>query len=215
MLASAGPAAAGLLHGNGDDGPQLGPVTVRPSDPRYEDLAVRRTNQRFRHEPEYFVVASSTEQVVRAVGEAVRAGKRVTVRSGGHCYENFVGDGAQVVIDLCEMSRVYFDEERGAFAVEAGTTLMSAYRRLYLGWGVTFPGGQCGGVAAGGTSRAAATGRCRGATASRSTICTRWRSWWWTARAGPARWWPPATRPTRTTTCGGRTPVAAAGASAS
>ncbi|MFC4116848.1 FAD-binding oxidoreductase [Nonomuraea zeae] len=132
------------------EGQVFGPVVVRPGDPRYEDLAVRRTNQRFRHEPEYFCLAGSTEQVVAAVTEAVRANRRVTVRSGGHCYENFIGDGSQVVIDLCEMSEVYFDEKRGAFAIEAGATLMQAYRELYLGWGVTIPGGQCGGVAAGG-----------------------------------------------------------------
>ncbi|MEV0612762.1 FAD-binding protein [Nonomuraea sp. NPDC050404] len=129
---------------------EFGPVVVRRGDPRYEDLAVRRTNQRFRAEPEYFHVPGSTEQVVAAVNEAVRAGRRVTVRSGGHCYENFVGDGAQVVIDLCEMTEVYYDERRRAFAIEAGTTLMQAYRTLYFGWGVTIPGGQCGGVAAGG-----------------------------------------------------------------
>ncbi|NRQ37790.1 FAD-binding protein [Nonomuraea sp. NN258] len=150
-----GAVAAGLLpadpaRGGTDAAPPLGPVIVGPDDPRYADLAVRRTNQRFRPEPEYFHLAGSTEQVVKAVGDAVRAGKRVTVRSGGHCYENFVGDGAQVVIDLCEMSEVYFDERRGAFAIEAGATLMQAYRKLYLGWGVTIPGGQCGGVAAGG-----------------------------------------------------------------
>ncbi|MDA0633251.1 FAD-binding protein [Nonomuraea sp. MCN248] len=141
---------AGGLAPPGREEPPLGPVVVRPGDPRYEDLAVRRTNERFRHEPEYFCLATTTEQVVQAVQDAVRAGRRVTVRSGGHCYENFVGDGAQVVIDLCEMSGVSFDRKRGAFAIEAGATLMSAYRTLYLGWGVTVPGGQCGGVAAGG-----------------------------------------------------------------
>lgn len=132
------------------DGPSFGPVVVRPGDPRYDDLAVRRNNHRFRPQPRYFHLVGSTEQVVDAVNEAVRANRRVTVRSGGHCYENFVGDGAEVVIDMCEMSEVSFDEERGAFAIEAGATLMQAYRKLYLGWGVTVPGGQCGGVAAGG-----------------------------------------------------------------
>ncbi|MEU1734221.1 hypothetical protein [Streptosporangium sp. NPDC020145] len=44
-------------------------------------------------------------------------------------------------------------EKDGAFAIEAGTTFMQVYRTLYLGWGVTIPGGQCGGVAAGGHSR--------------------------------------------------------------
>ncbi|MFI7707740.1 FAD-binding oxidoreductase [Nonomuraea sp. NPDC049480] len=140
--------SAALAETSGD--PPFGPVVVRPGDPRYDDLTVRRTNHRFRPRPGYFHVVGSTEQVVAAVNEAVRAGRRVTVRSGGHCYENFVGDGAQVVIDMCEMSEVYFDAERGAFAIEAGATLMQAYRKLYLGWGVTIPGGQCGGVAAGG-----------------------------------------------------------------
>ncbi|WP_188187858.1 FAD-binding oxidoreductase [Nonomuraea sp. SYSU D8015] len=146
---TAGFTASAALAGTSGD-PPFGPVVVRPGDPRYDDLTVRRTNHRFRPRPDYFHVVGSTEQVVAAVDEAVRAGRRVTVRSGGHCYEDFVGDGAQVVIDMCEMSEVYFDEERGAFAVEAGATLMEAYRTLYLGWGVTIPGGQCGGVAAGG-----------------------------------------------------------------
>ncbi|MFD9944655.1 FAD-binding oxidoreductase [Nonomuraea sp. NPDC059023] len=137
-------------YGAAGDHPAIGPVIVKPTDPRYDDLAERRTNQRFRHEPEYFHMAGSTEQVVAAVNQAVRAGRRVTVRSGGHCYENFVGDGAQVVIDLCEMKEVTYDEKRRAFLVEAGATLMQAYRTLYFGWGVTLPGGQCGGVAAGG-----------------------------------------------------------------
>ncbi|WP_336205587.1 FAD-dependent oxidoreductase [Nonomuraea sp. LPB2021202275-12-8] len=145
VTAGLGPVAA-----QGKGAPPLGPVVVRPGDPRYEDLVVRNTNQRFRPEPEYFHVVGSTEQVVKAVGDAVRANRRVTVRSGGHCYENFVGDGAQVVIDMCEMSEVYFDDKRGAFVIEAGATLMQTYRKLYLGWGVTIPGGQCGGVAAGG-----------------------------------------------------------------
>ncbi|WP_326641727.1 BBE domain-containing protein [Nonomuraea fuscirosea] len=145
-----GTVAVGLGAPSRAQAKELGPVRVAPGDPRYEDLAVRRTNQRFQPRPEYFHVVGSTEQVVKAVQDGVRAGKRITVRSGGHCYENFVGEGAQVVIDMCEMSNVYFDDRRGAFAIEAGATLMQAYRSLYLGWGVTIPGGQCGGVAAGG-----------------------------------------------------------------
>ncbi|MEV5327553.1 FAD-binding oxidoreductase [Nonomuraea sp. NPDC052634] len=150
-----GAATAGLLPAlpaaaTTATGKDPGLVRVGKPDPRYTDLVVRGMNQRFRPQPEYFHVVTSTEQVVKAVGDAVRAGKRVTVRSGGHCYENFVGDGAQVVIDMCEMNKVYFDERRGAFAVEPGATLMDAYRTLHLGWGVTLPGGQCGTVAAGG-----------------------------------------------------------------
>ncbi|TMQ96679.1 FAD-dependent oxidoreductase [Actinomadura soli] len=45
---------------------------------------------------------------------------------------------------------VYYDPRRRAFAVEAGSSLGEAYRRLYLGWGVTVPAGWCPTVGAGG-----------------------------------------------------------------
>ncbi|MEU0463492.1 FAD-binding protein [Amycolatopsis sp. NPDC006131] len=126
------------------------PVTIRPGDPRYEDLVLRRTSERFFPRPGSFRLPTTTEQVVRAVADATREGKRVTVRSGGHCYENFVGDGAEVIIDMSAMRQVTFDRRRNAFTIEPGATLWEVFERLYLGWGVTIPGGQCGGVAAGG-----------------------------------------------------------------
>ncbi|GAA3836971.1 FAD-binding oxidoreductase [Amycolatopsis tucumanensis] len=126
------------------------PVTIRPGDPRYEDLVLRRTSERFFPRPGSFRLPTTTEQVVPAVADATREGKRVTVRSGGHCYENFVGDGAEVIIDMSAMRQVTFDRRRNAFMIEPGATLWEVFERLYLGWGVTIPGGQCGGVAAGG-----------------------------------------------------------------
>lgn len=126
------------------------PVPIGPGDARYDDLVLRRTSERFFPRPDFFRLPTTTEQVVRAVDDAMRAGKRITVRSGGHCYENFVGDGAEVIIDLSAMRRVTFDRRRHAFMIEPGATLWDVFERLYLGWGVTIPGGQCGGVAAGG-----------------------------------------------------------------
>lgn len=125
-------------------------VTIPRGDARYDDLVLRRTSERFFPRPEYFRLPTTTREVERAVADAVRDGKRVTVRSGGHCYENFVGDGAEVIIDLSAMRQVAFDRRRAAFMIEPGATLWEVYQRLYLGWGVTIPGGQCGGVAAGG-----------------------------------------------------------------
>ncbi|MBP2478161.1 hypothetical protein JOF53_007033 [Crossiella equi] len=130
--------------------PPIGPVTIRPGDPRYEDLRIKGVNARWRPKPEYWQLVGSTEQVVRAVREAVWAGKRVTVRGGGHCCEDFVGDGAQVIIDLSRFNAVYFDKARNAFAIEAGATLREVYKTLYLGWNVTLPGGECGEVGVGG-----------------------------------------------------------------
>lgn len=155
--ATAGAAAAGLARpapvaavpARCPDG--FGPVRVTPGDPRYEDLAQRTGNLRFQPRPAAFQVLTSSEQVVRAVGEAVRAGRKIAVRSGGHCYENFVSDQAvQTVLELSAMDKVYYDDAHRAFVIEPGARLLDLYERLYLGWGVTIPGGASETVAAGG-----------------------------------------------------------------
>ncbi|NUT45821.1 MAG: FAD-binding protein, partial [Saccharothrix sp.] len=90
-------------------------------------------------------------QSLRVVREAVRGGKRLTVRGGGHCYEDFVfNPEVEVVLDQSEMTSVYYDAEHNAFAVEAGATLLDVYELLYKTWGVTIPAGQCYSVGVGG-----------------------------------------------------------------
>ncbi|WP_459182155.1 FAD-binding oxidoreductase [Streptomyces sp.] len=131
-------------------GAVFGPVTVRSGDGRYADVRIG-ANQRFVGSPDYVRLVGSTEQAVAAVQEAVDAGKRIAVRSGGHCYEDFVANSAvKVVIDMSEMTAVGFDSERGAFVIEAGARLGQVYDKLYKGWGVTLPGGACPSVGIGG-----------------------------------------------------------------
>lgn len=124
---------------------------ITADDPRYQDLALRGDNTRFRPQPESFVLATSTAEVVSAVEQAVRAGQRIAVRSSGHCFESpFADSVADVVIDLAEMNRVWFDRDRRAVAVEPGARLLDLHRNLYFRWGVTVPGGSHQSVAAGG-----------------------------------------------------------------
>ncbi|MER6951517.1 FAD-binding protein [Nonomuraea sp. NPDC000554] len=131
--------------------PPMPAAKVGPRDTRYPDLVARGANQRFRSTPEYVHLASSTDQVVAAVAEAVKAGKRVAVRSGGHCFADFVDNPAtEVIIDLAGMTGIWYDATRRAFAVEPGVQLGELYRRLFLGWGVTVPLGSCPEVGAGG-----------------------------------------------------------------
>jgi FAD/FMN-containing dehydrogenase len=126
-------------------------VRVGRADPRYEHLVSRGTGGRFRGSPDQVCLVGDADDVVRVVEEAVRAGSRIAVRSGGHCFEDFVDHPeVRTVIDMSAMRAVCFDEARGAFAVEAGATLGEVYRELYLGWGVTIPGGYCPEVGAGG-----------------------------------------------------------------
>ncbi|WP_455433025.1 BBE domain-containing protein [Streptomyces triculaminicus] len=84
--ASAAPGAA--------KAPPADAVTVAPGDPRYPSLIHRGCNARFVGRPDYVRVVSTTGQVVDAVRQAVREGRRIAVRSGGHCFENFVDDPA-------------------------------------------------------------------------------------------------------------------------
>ncbi|MEU0757385.1 FAD-binding protein [Streptomyces albogriseolus] len=151
--AAAGLTAAGVAPAAAQDTPaSLGDAaTVTPGDPRYAELSARGSNKRFTAHPEAFRLAATTADVVAAVDDAVRAGKRIAVRSGGHCFENVVGDPAvRVVLDLAAMDAVTYDPRRRAFMVEAGARLMDVYRKLYYGWGVTLPGGASATVGLGG-----------------------------------------------------------------
>ncbi|MFC4852904.1 FAD-binding oxidoreductase [Actinophytocola glycyrrhizae] len=125
-------------------------VVVTPSSQQYPDL-VTGMNQRWVGKPEAVCLVSTTRQIVVAVQRAVRAGKRISIRSGGHCLEDFVYNPAvQVVLDLSTMNRIGFDQDRDAFAVEPGATLLEVYEKLYSLWGVTLPGGICYSVGLGG-----------------------------------------------------------------
>ncbi|MFG1944055.1 FAD-binding oxidoreductase [Nonomuraea sp. NPDC048826] len=126
-------------------------LIVDKADPRYPDLAGRGINARFPASPAKIVLPGETGQVVQAVTEAVGAGERLAVRSGGHCFESLVDHpGTQTVLDLSEMKAVGLDPETGAFAVEPGATLGAMYRTLFLRWGVTVPAGRCPEIGVGG-----------------------------------------------------------------
>jgi hypothetical protein len=124
---------------------------VNPGDPLYRDLQLRGYNRRFVGTPESVFVVEGTDQVVNAVDAVVASGRRLAVRSGGHCVEGLVDDPAvQCVIDLRQMDSVRYDRHRRAFAVESGATLGRVYQALDMSWGVTVPGGSCTGVGMGG-----------------------------------------------------------------
>lgn len=147
--ALAGPAPAAVAAGTAvAHGAQA--VTVVPRDRQYAEL-VRGANLRFAGTPAQVRLATDARQVTHALQHALDTGTRVAVRSGGHCYEDFVANPeVGVVIDLADMNRVYHDPRMGAFAVEAGATLEQVYNSLFRGWGVTIPGGSCPSVGAGG-----------------------------------------------------------------
>jgi aclacinomycin oxidase len=125
------------------DDTRMGSMRVGPDDPRYRAVVDKRFNKRFSARPDYVRLVGSTDQVVSAVEEAVREGRRLAVTSGGHCLEGFVSDPeARVIIDVSPMKRVYYDAARGAVAVESGATVGETFRTLFERWGVVIPLGE-------------------------------------------------------------------------
>lgn len=131
-------------------------TTIAPSDKRYPALN-RGFNQRWIAQPDYVRLVSSPDGVARALSEAVnQTGRhpdrtRVTVRSGGHCYEDFVcGDDVRVILDVSPMHGIYHDSSLEAYCVEAGATNWHVYSHLYPLSGRALPGGSCYSVGMGG-----------------------------------------------------------------
>jgi FAD/FMN-containing dehydrogenase len=123
-------------------------AVVPPTDPRYLTL-VTGFNQRFKGNPKYVQLCGDAKQVLQAVQTAVNNDLRITVRGGGHCYEDFVScNEGGVIIDLSPMNAVY--KEGDLFWVEGGCTLWNVYTQLYKEYDVTLPGGSCYSVGAGG-----------------------------------------------------------------
>ncbi len=131
--------------------PRIESSRIGPDDSRYLAVVEKRFNKRFRARPDYVRLVSSTDQVVSAVDEAVREGRRLVVTSGGHCLEGFVSDPeVRVILDVSPMKRVYYDADMGAVAVEAGATVGETFRALFERWGAVLPLGEYPAIGMGG-----------------------------------------------------------------
>jgi FAD/FMN-containing dehydrogenase len=126
-------------------------LRIGPDDPRYVAVVNKQFNKRFVAKPDYVRLISSTEQLIAAVEEAVREGRRLVVTSGGHCLEGFVSDPeVRVILDVSPMKGIEYDAEMGAVAVEAGATVGETFQALFERWGVVVPLGEYPGIGMGG-----------------------------------------------------------------
>ncbi|MGW7533063.1 FAD-binding oxidoreductase [Amycolatopsis sp. NPDC054798] len=118
---------------------------IGPEDPRYADFTAG-INQRYTAKPSSVHLPGTAEEVASAVSGAHG---RLAIRSGGHCFEDFVHrEGVDELLDLSGLSEV--DYADGVYSVGAGARLQDVYEQLYRRWGVTIPGGICYSVGAGG-----------------------------------------------------------------
>ncbi|MFI5694276.1 FAD-dependent oxidoreductase [Kribbella sp. NPDC051586] len=158
LLAGTAVAGASLaIPGTASAAPSAAPsaasigAKIGPGDARYQDLVTRGQNRRFVGTPDYIRVIRSPQDAVAAVQEAVRAGKRIAVRGGGHCFEDFVDSSdIEVVLDMSTNNDITWDPRYRAFSVGSGAILENLYKELFFGWGLTVPAGGCLGVGVGG-----------------------------------------------------------------
>lgn len=128
-------------------------ITVHRSDRRFASLA-QGFNLRW---PAHSPVAPTTLELCRnaadiavTLQEVVDRGTRPTIRSGGHCYEDFVANNpGGTIIDVGMFAGI---EERagGGFIIRPGTQNWDGYLAAYRKYGVGLPGGSCYSVGAGG-----------------------------------------------------------------
>lgn len=115
---------------------------------------------------ESIYICTTPDEVLIAANTALASGNRITVRSGGHCYEGFVSNILTTeklsIIDLGEMSGLNYDENKTivspwgqvsdtyCFKSLAGNQNWNGYVSLYKLSGRTIPGGSCYSVGVGG-----------------------------------------------------------------
>lgn len=131
------------------------PTTILRDNPRFL-IASRTRNARFPASEsqragrvEY---CTDAEDVARTLQRVIDDGLRPTVRSSGHCYEDFiVNNPGGAILDLSALNRVSTGPAGAApYRLETGTMLGQAYEQLYKLAGRTIPGGTCYTVTAGG-----------------------------------------------------------------
>ena len=77
-------------------------------------------------------------------------GKGVRIKSGGHCYEDFVfSDDTLAILDVTPMSEVGYDGRRGYYLGSGGTN-WTAFQSLFRDFGKVLPSGSCYSVGLGG-----------------------------------------------------------------
>jgi len=129
-------------------------IRITSTDPRYALLKSSRNLRWDSNAAEAaaeITLCESAEQAAEALQRAVNAGMRPTVRSGGHCYEDFVvNNPGGAILDLSLMKSDTLPGDGTRFRISPGQELGEAYISLYKRHGVTIPGGSCYQVGAGG-----------------------------------------------------------------
>ncbi len=120
-------------------------------DPRFPSFQQGFNRRWLAKNCEVVYVCYDTEGVAAALDDAIRYyGKNVKIKSGGHCYEDFVFSAdTKAIIDVSAMNGYGYDAEKGYY-LESGGTNWSAFNSLFRDYGKVLPAGSCYSVGLGG-----------------------------------------------------------------
>ncbi len=128
--------------------------TVTRQDPRYPVLKRSRNNRWPASEADaagQIEICSTVEEAAAALQRVVKAGLRPTIRSGGHCYEDFVvNNPGGAILDLSLLTAPPANRPAAGHWIPAGKALGDLYLDLYKRAAVALPAGTCYTVGAGG-----------------------------------------------------------------
>jgi FAD/FMN-containing dehydrogenase len=131
------------------------PSIVTKQDPRYSMLR-RGRNARWpadtAEEVSRIEVCEDANDAADALQRIVSAGMRPTIRSGGHCYEDFVVNNPNgAIIDVSTLNHISAAPGgKAPYEIGPGAMLGSVYSELYKKYNATLPCGSCYSVGAGG-----------------------------------------------------------------
>ena len=128
-------------------------IIVTQRDPRYHTLKASR-NLRWPRSASEAVsrieLCDSAETACEALQRIISDGIRPTIRSGGHCYEDFVVNNPRgVILDLSLLNHGRLPSD-SCYRISPGMRLGEVYQDLYKRYGLTIPAGSCYSVGAGG-----------------------------------------------------------------
>ena len=115
-------------------------ITINRDDPRFAALK-KGHNLRFpateAEAASRVVLCANAADSAAALQRIVSSGIRPTVRSGGHCYEDFVANNpGGAILDLSLHNLVGAEADGGAYLISPGAVLGDVYQGLYKRYGV-------------------------------------------------------------------------------
>ncbi len=124
---------------------------VTGTNPRFPSFLQGFNRRWFAGSCEAVYVCYDAAGTAASLEEAIQLyGKNVRIKSGGHCYENFVfNETTKAIIDVSAMDRCGFDPNKGYY-LESGGTNWSAFNTLFRDYGKVLPAGSCYSVGLGG-----------------------------------------------------------------